>query len=196
MHFTTAQAAAHAVRLFVQKMDDSHTVVKLLATPSIQIAETKCWKRWNHLPLTSTLLSTLLNSAPSILQWEGQRSLFSEGVQQGDPLGPLLFCLAIHKHCQWLRSKLCILYLDDVSNGDSYQSILNDMMEAAGLSLTLNSTKSEVITHDHTTLTTILSSLPGAQAVTHVALLTLPFLAHLLVMPQASYHLFWRIFRH
>ena len=70
------------------------------------------------------------------------------------------------------------------------------MMEAAGLSLTLNSTKSEVITHDHTTLTTILSSLPGAQAVTHVALLTLPFLAHLLVMPQASYHLFWRIFRH
>ena len=29
MHFTTAQAAAHAARLFVQKMDDSHTVVKL-----------------------------------------------------------------------------------------------------------------------------------------------------------------------
>ena len=35
-------------------------------------------------------------SSPSLLFW-GDTSLRSaEGVQQGDPLGPLLFCLTIH----------------------------------------------------------------------------------------------------
>jgi hypothetical protein len=32
----------------------------------------------------------------SHLWWDGHRILSAWGVQQGDPLGPLLFCLVIH----------------------------------------------------------------------------------------------------
>ncbi len=40
-----------------------------------------------------------------------------EGVQQGDPLGPLLFRLALHRHCMQLCSSLSVMYMDDVSIG-------------------------------------------------------------------------------
>lgn len=33
-----------------------------------------------------------------------------EGVQHGNPLGPLLFCLAIHRHCEQLISPLRTSY--------------------------------------------------------------------------------------
>ena len=48
-------------------------------------------------------------------------------MQQGDPLGPLLFCLAIHCHCEHLRSLLCVMYLDDVSVGGSMDDVLHDL---------------------------------------------------------------------
>ena len=39
----------------------------------------------------------------------------SEGVQQGDPLGPLLFCLAVHSMGLSLKSEFRVLYLDDAA---------------------------------------------------------------------------------
>ena len=38
----------------------------------------------------------LAYSASSSLFWEDQILLSSEGVQQGDPLSPLLFCITLH----------------------------------------------------------------------------------------------------
>ena len=54
-------------------------------------------------------------SSPSTLPWGGHAIQSSEGVQQGDPLGPLLFCLTFHRHCVQLCSPLTVIYLDDVS---------------------------------------------------------------------------------
>ena len=51
------------------------------------------------------------------LSWEDRSLLSVEGVQQGDPLGPLLFCLTLHQHCSQLPSELCAMYLDDVTLG-------------------------------------------------------------------------------
>ena len=48
-------------------------------------------------------------------------------MQQGDPLGPLLFCLAIHRHCEQLQCPLCVMYLDEVSVGDSMDDVLHDL---------------------------------------------------------------------
>ena len=36
----------------------------------------------------------------------------SEGVHQGDPFGPLLFCLTTHNMLQQIRSELNLFYLD------------------------------------------------------------------------------------
>ena len=46
-----------------------------------------------------------------------------EGIQQGDPLGPLLFCLAIQDLISSLKSEFCVLYLDDGTLGGSLADI-------------------------------------------------------------------------
>ena len=50
--------------------------------------------------------------APSCLFLGQENSQSSEGIQQGDPLGPLLFCLMIHNMVQQLCSQLYAFYLD------------------------------------------------------------------------------------
>ena len=92
----------------------------------------------------------------------------AEGLQQGDPLGPLLFCLSIHRSTSSFTSEFCVCYIDDISLGGPVTSIQDDLeivysMEDFGL--TLNCAKSEVICCDDLTCTTILSSLPGGQII-------------------------------
>ena len=52
--------------------------------------------------------------------------LSSEGVQQGDPLGPLLFCFAIHGLVHQLQSELNVFYLDDGTLGGGMEVVLQD----------------------------------------------------------------------
>ena len=56
-----------------------------------------------------------IHSSPSSLFWSDKVLQSSEGVQQGDMLGPLLFCLAIFQLQSQLQPELCLLCLDDVT---------------------------------------------------------------------------------
>ena len=75
------------------------------------------------LAAVSALAPTLLPfvhsaySSPSSLFWDGRSLLSAEGVQQGDPLGPLLFCLTLYQLHSRVKSEFCVLYLDDVTLG-------------------------------------------------------------------------------
>ena len=75
--------------------------------------------------------------------------LSAEGVQQGDPLGPLLFCLVIHPLVLQLRPELCLFYLDDGTSGGPEEGVLRDLefieREAASLGLHLNHSITELI---------------------------------------------------
>ena len=75
-----------------------------------------------------------------------------EGVQQGDPLGPLLFCLGIHKLLQNLTSEVIIGYLDDISLCGDTNSIIADLTyietESSKLGLSLNKNKCEIFSND------------------------------------------------
>ena len=65
----------------------------------------------------------------------------AEGVQQGDPLGPLLFCLAIQPIICILHSDFHVLYLVDGTIGGSLQDVHHDLLveeKAALLGLLLN----------------------------------------------------------
>ena len=99
----------------------------------------------------------------SFLFWEDKQILSAEGVQQGDPLGPLLFCLTLHQFLVQLKSPLCIGYLDDVSLGGSTKTLMSDMAvirKAEDIGLILNSAKSEIISSDSNTSGQLLQGLP------------------------------------
>ena len=107
-------------------------------------------------------------AAPSTLRWGNRHITSAEGVQQGDPLGPLLFCLVLHQHGLHLDSAFKAIYVDDVTLGGDLQDLLHNIQvirDADALGLTLNASKCEIISTDMMTCGTLLVALPGAQLI-------------------------------
>ena len=89
----------------------------------------------------------------------------AEGVQQGDPLGPLRFRLTIHPLVTKLTSEFKVFYLENGTLGGSVESVLQDLQlverEAAELGLQLNCSKSELICCDPLSRDAIISEASG-----------------------------------
>ena len=85
-------------------------------------------------------------SRPSSLFLGEETLQSSEGIQQGDHLGPLLFCLAIHDIVQEVHSAFHVFYADDGTLGGSVEEVLHDLSfverSALDLGLHLNHDKS------------------------------------------------------
>ena len=91
----------------------------------------------------------------------GEACISSEmGPQQGDPLGPLFFSLAIHPILESLSSIFTLGYLDDLTLGGPEDGVVDDIamvIRLAGeMGLVLNVEKCEVICHNNKTLTSAL----------------------------------------
>ena len=101
--------------------------------------------------------------------WEDGVIQSTEGLQQGDSLGPLLFCLDIHELCSHLKSELCLFYLNDGTLGGCKADIAEDLEvvknKGADLGPSLNQAKSEVICEDNDTRDVVLSALQCAKVV-------------------------------
>ena len=95
----------------------------------------------------------------------------AEGVQQGDPLGPLLFCLTIHPIVSRLKSCFTVymFYLDDGSLGGPVQDVLSDLRlveeEAAKPGLQLNYSLLELICDDPSSRDEMLLEVPSLRCV-------------------------------
>ena len=88
----------------------------------------------------------------SILKF-GKRLISSqEGVQQGDPLGSLIFCLTIHPTLLSLKSEFLIGYMVDITIGDPVASIASDIKviidDGSAEGMHLNVAKCELISKD------------------------------------------------
>src|ERR1700730_17509329 len=88
-------------------------------------------------------------STSSILRFGNFVVNSQEGVQQGDPLGPILFCLTIHPLLSSLKSPLRVGFMDDITLGgdedclgQDVQAILDAGVE---LGLQLNISKCELL---------------------------------------------------
>ena len=86
--------------------------------------------------------------AKQFLLLKGQEPLLSAaGVQQGDPLGPFLFCLAIHPVLRRIaRSVIPMAYMDDIylvsRNTDKLREAIHKLGEELGkLGLRINLSK-------------------------------------------------------
>jgi Reverse transcriptase (RNA-dependent DNA polymerase) len=147
-----AESAVRAARRFVENMTPGQVFMKLdfknafntLRRDTILEAVSR------HFPEMLPFASSTLTTA-SVLQF-GKFSISSEeGAQQGDPLGPLYFCITIHDVIRSLRSELILAYLDDVTLGGSAEDVAQDFVviekEAAKLGLMLNRSKCELSGH-------------------------------------------------
>lgn len=87
-------------------------------------------------------------SNPSFLMFGKNTILSQSGVQQGDPLGPMLFCLSINNLINSLNSKFNTWYLDDGSLGDKPDVVYNDLKtvieHSKSIGLELNFDKCEL----------------------------------------------------
>ena len=84
----------------------------------------------------------------SFLFFNNEIILSDEGVQQGDPLGPLIFCLALQSVIDKLTCPLNLWYMDDGIIGGTSDAVLKDIstleQEASKIGLALNRSKCEV----------------------------------------------------
>jgi len=141
------EAAIHSARRYLETIPFDHVFVKLdfsNAFNSLNRSDMLCSVADRIPDLYAFCYSAYYHS--SIL-FHGPYLVFSqEGPQQGDPLGPLLFCNTIHPLLQSLEANLSLGFLDDLSLGaaDDVSNIIN---EGEHLGLTMNMSKCELITH-------------------------------------------------
>ena len=164
------EAAAHAARIFLHDMVTGNVLLKLDVSNAFNTLR------------RDKMLSAVKDVAPDLFRfvysaYARPSSLYcgnhvissAEGVQQGDPLGPLLFCLTIHPIVSRLKSCFTVFYLDDGSLGGPVQDVLSDLRlveeEAAKLGLQLNYSKSELICDDPSSRDEMLLEAPSLRCV-------------------------------
>ena len=145
-----AEAVVHGARRYLDNLSSSHVLVKL------------DFKNAFNSVRRDVLREAVVNHAPELLGYVdsaygssthlsfGEYTVKSdEGVQQGDPLGPLLFSLAINPLLTEIKSEFVSGYLDDISIGGEAGGVANDVLRlergAKDRGLVLNRGKCEVI---------------------------------------------------
>ena len=118
------EAAVHAVRLYLQDPDLGKVVLKL----NFRNIFNTIHRDWmlnavsEHAPTLHPFVHSAYSS-PSSLFWTDRAIQSAEGVQQGDPLEPLLFCLSIQHIVTQLDSELALFYLDGGTLGGNVDNL-------------------------------------------------------------------------
>jgi hypothetical protein len=115
------EAAVNATRRYFQDMPTSNCAVARLEFKNAfnTIRQNSMLEAVHNAIPESYSFIYASYSSPSIL-FDGSDTLSSEeGVQQGDPIGPLLFCLAIHPILAKCKAELRVCYMDDITLGEA-----------------------------------------------------------------------------
>ena len=122
------EATAHATRQYLHHMPQDHLLLKL----DFRNAFNSLW-RDKMLEAVQQYISNLSlfiysdYASPSHLFCGDHILKSAEGVQQGDPLGPLLFCITIQQLIVDLLEILKLFYLDESILGGSLGDVLTDI---------------------------------------------------------------------
>ena len=160
------EAAVHATRQYIAGLQPGHGVLKLdfnnafntirrdavfdavrQELPELYAFVYMCYKD-----------TSLLNFGEHLLQSD-------EGVQQGDPLGPLLYCASTMKLVRSMTSDLNLWYLDDGTIGGELHDLLHDLdtVRRVGptIGLLLNEDKCEIVTNDDSVVSSFRTVMPN-----------------------------------
>ena len=164
-----AEAIVHAARNYVHKRND-FTLVKLDFANAFNSVKRQAL--FDAVDLKFPAISSYVRAAyhqPSHLRFGDYYISSEKGVQQGDPLGPLLFCLAIHPLLEELCCEFKVAYLDDITIAGRPYDILHDIakVEAAteSLGLMLNVSKCEILTNSQKNLDNLQAVHPNMKVV-------------------------------
>jgi hypothetical protein len=150
------EAAVHACRRYLNGMPSNHVVVKLDFANAFNSLHRDVMLSaiYSALPELYSYCSSAYGNS-SVLHFGTFTILSEEGAQQGDPLGPLLFCTAIQPLIAGLSSDLTLGYLDDLTLGGPEQVVARDVdrikQVGGSMGLHLNDAKCEVILHPNST---------------------------------------------
>jgi hypothetical protein len=175
------EAAVHSARRFLETMPKEQVLVKLDFTNAFNSLHRKdmLLAVKERLPEIYPYCFSAYSS-PSLL-FHGRFTLLSaEGPQQGDPLGPLLFCNTEHPLLASLGSELTLGFLDDLTLGGEQGSVAADVgrIDEVGrdMGLALNISKCELIAHPDTIVTDPLLQSFRRRPVEEASLLGAPLL--------------------
>ena len=121
------ESAVHATRSFINHSVDSKVLLKLDVSNAFNSIDRKTFI--GEIATRYPSFYFLVNEAssnPSTLFAGEHRIPSSKGIQQGEPLGPTLFALAVDKIAKNVSSKLSIWYLDDTTISGQASSVFND----------------------------------------------------------------------
>jgi hypothetical protein len=143
-----AEAAIHATRSFIEE-NSNNAFLKIDFKNAFN-----CVRRDVFLRQVRHLCPEIFNfitsgyEKDSILSFNGKTILSQEGAQQGDPIGPMLFCLAIQPIINKITCALNVWYLDDGTIGDSLDNVLTTfemiVEESKAIGLEVNTGKCEL----------------------------------------------------
>ena len=144
------EAAVHATREFLEAMPDGVVIAKLDFCNAFNTIRRSWVLQAVHSRVPAiNKYCCLAYRSPSQLRYGGYMVMSREGVQQGVPLGPLLFCLTIHPVLTSLNSEFKIGYLNDILIGGETVTMSNDVSYLISISeeigLELNVNKCELI---------------------------------------------------
>ena len=151
------EAAVHSARRYLQSMPAGHVMVKLDFANAFNSLH-----RRDMLLAVSHRLPELYSysfsayARPSVLFYGPYHLMSNEGPQQGDPIGPLLFCSTIKPLLESMVSELPLGYLDDLTLGGEQSVVAKDVERVAevgqAMGLTLNINKCELMTEPGTVI--------------------------------------------
>jgi hypothetical protein len=147
------KAAVDSIRKYIKNQSDAEVILKIDVKNAFNSVE------------RDSILSMVKDITPDLFPYLWQCYAFQSnlffnnniieslvGCQQGDPLGPAIFSLSIHRIIKDLTSELNIWYLDDGTLGGKASNVLHDLekiiCDFKKIGLTLNFNKCELYFFD------------------------------------------------
>ena len=122
------EAAIHTTRRYMATMSDDSVLVKLDFSNVFNCLCRDCMLKTIAEQIPDMYKFCWLSYSNATARKFGDSTIWSEeGPQQGNPLGPLLFCLTIHPVIQSQSSDLVLAYIDDVTLGGSNPMVADDV---------------------------------------------------------------------